>query len=1351
MTAGKQRGLAGAAAVMFSGTFVSRGLGFVRNAILVVALASVGGASTAFTVANSLPNAIYMLLAGGVINAILVPQLVRAARDADGGRDYTNRLLTVAGAGLLVVTMILTLGATVLVTVYGAQMAPEWRPIAYAFAYWCVPQVFFYGLYTLLGQVLNARNVFGPYMWAPAANNVVAIVGLGVYLAIFGAMPREQLAAADFGTDRIMLLAGTATLGVAVQALVLVVPLWRAGFRYRPAWGLKGLGGASRMATWTFAALAVGQLGLVAVSQVAAAAQHAADQRGGVDGAVAGNLIYATAFMIFMLPQSLVVVSLLTAVFTRLSTKAAAKDGAGVRDDLSLAIRTVGVFTVPSTVLLMVLSVPLARVITLGGQGAAADEALGRVVWTLALGIPALAMWSAVQRAYYAYEDTRSLFWIQVPMAGIVAAGTLSSVLWLGPELWVAAAGAWISISYAVGALIGYLGLRRRLPSLDGSRVLLTHLRLVMAAVPMGAVGIGAMLLWGADRGLLVSILQVVVVGGVMGALYLWLAQRLRVTEIAFVTSRVASLARPLTARLRTMTGARGEAPGETTATGETRVVSTDSVTSGMLLADRFLVGEQIPASAAGVRRWLGHDSILERDVEVQSVSGDHADEMLDAARRAALVTDPRLPKVLRVGEFEGTGYVVLEPLGGTPLTDVLARGPLAPDVARSITGEVAGALEAARRRGVHHTALTTASVTLTGAGAVRVAGLGVDGAAAGVTRSAGDAARVDAEALVALLRTMVGADDTTGSDVGASAGSDAAARTELLGAVPESVRTPSNLVVALAPWRPVPAVAALLAGSDAGAADLDPEQTNVAVSVAAIAAQVRQHQRDQEAAADASAADVPDDEIVQALEAGLIAEASATGSPGIPTWTPTGAATSTSELPRVVVEPEVAPAAQTSAPVTDEESQQSAESTAASAAGSAALAGAAGSAVGAGAVAAAGAATASEAAAASGAPTGVGLGEKVRGWVTRLDAVVPAERRDVTSGSATADDAIAPEPAEESGAASATEAATETGERSSTGPTPAQDAPDSQDSQDAPAATPAVAPFVAPDTSAWTVHPRARLEAAPASFDDALGDRGDLAKLAGAEPSTRHSSGAGESAFAAFAAGLLQRVGAGSPEKPVAEPAGEREHVEPEYSGTEYAEPEYADHSGAGTHVLPAATSTTRVTERVDPAPVQAAPAPPLAPEPVVREPVLREPRPERAPKQPKPARAPRAERPVREERTPSAAARDADRYEVPDRRPPGRINATPFVLIIVLAGVAWVLYLAVGSLLGAARGFGSSDPETPAPTTSESAWTDTSDDVVLAEDARDAASDVDALTEAPAVHPAVLPSGTTTAPQQF
>lgn len=225
--AGSRGGIVGASATMFSGTAVSRALGFVRTALLAAALTTIGGAANSFAVANTLPNVVSMLLATGVLNAVIVPQLVRAARLPDGGQDYTNRLLTVAGVALAVVTVILTLGAALLVDLYALRFDPAWLPVAYAFAYWCLPQVFFYGLYTLLGQVLNARKVFGPYMWAPALNNVVAIAGLAVYLATFGRMPPELIAAGEFGADRILLLGGTATLGVALQALILIIPLYR--------------------------------------------------------------------------------------------------------------------------------------------------------------------------------------------------------------------------------------------------------------------------------------------------------------------------------------------------------------------------------------------------------------------------------------------------------------------------------------------------------------------------------------------------------------------------------------------------------------------------------------------------------------------------------------------------------------------------------------------------------------------------------------------------------------------------------------------------------------------------------------------------------------------------------------------------------------------------------------------------------------------------------------------------------------------------------------------------------------------------------------------------------------------
>src|SRR5699024_9299481 len=109
----------------------------------------------------------------------------------------------------------------------------------------------------------------------PAANNVIAILGLVAYIVLFGgtATGAHEDAAAWTGA-RTAVIAGTATLGVAVQAIVLIVPLHRSGFRFRPRWGLRGsgLGRASKVATWAFASLLVAQVGFIAISNLAAAA-----------------------------------------------------------------------------------------------------------------------------------------------------------------------------------------------------------------------------------------------------------------------------------------------------------------------------------------------------------------------------------------------------------------------------------------------------------------------------------------------------------------------------------------------------------------------------------------------------------------------------------------------------------------------------------------------------------------------------------------------------------------------------------------------------------------------------------------------------------------------------------------------------------------------------------------------------------------------------------------------------------------------------------------------------------------------------------------------------------------------
>jgi len=172
-------GIGRSSAVMAAGTLFSRILGFARNSLTAYVVGLTIIAADAWNAANTLPNIFHLLIAGGVLNAVIVPQITRAMRDPDGGRTYINRLLTLSGVALAVVTLVLTLAAPLLVSLVVSSSWPaEARTLATAFAVLCLPQVFFYGLYTLLGQVLTAHHRFGAFMWAPALANLVAIGGL---------------------------------------------------------------------------------------------------------------------------------------------------------------------------------------------------------------------------------------------------------------------------------------------------------------------------------------------------------------------------------------------------------------------------------------------------------------------------------------------------------------------------------------------------------------------------------------------------------------------------------------------------------------------------------------------------------------------------------------------------------------------------------------------------------------------------------------------------------------------------------------------------------------------------------------------------------------------------------------------------------------------------------------------------------------------------------------------------------------------------------------------------------------------------------------------------------------------
>ncbi len=474
---------------MSMGTAASRASGLVRTMLLVGCVGTLGTVADAFDIANKLPNMLFALISAGVLQSVLVPQILRSMQAHDA-RARLDKLLTISGLGLLAGTIVLVASAPLVVHLMTLREAwtPEARQLATVFAYWCLPQVFFYGLFTLLGQVLNARGRFTAYGWAPVANNVVSLIGFGAFLVLFGRAPAGGINALEgWTTTQTLLLAGTATLGILVQSLLLVVPLRRSGFGWGFRLGLRGIGlrSAGKVVAWTVGAVVLEQIGVIYMTNLLGAAGQVGRDLG---EAVAGNAAYTNAMTIYLLPHSLVVVSIVTVLFPRMSAAVVSGDIDGVRRDMSLGLRSAGVFSVLAATALLVLAYPLTR--TLLPTATATDvDAVAPVLQAMALGTIALGATVLVRRMYFAFEDGRSVFVIQVIATATLVLALVIAAETLPPTAWAIAAGGAYALSTWISLLLRVRGMRRKLQGMDGYRVLRLYVRATLSAVVAGGLG----------------------------------------------------------------------------------------------------------------------------------------------------------------------------------------------------------------------------------------------------------------------------------------------------------------------------------------------------------------------------------------------------------------------------------------------------------------------------------------------------------------------------------------------------------------------------------------------------------------------------------------------------------------------------------------------------------------------------------------------------------------------------------------------------------------------------------------------------------------------------------------------
>ena len=506
------------------GTIISRATGLIRNLLLVAALGT-GLLGDAFNVANTTPNIIYNLLIGGALSAVFVPLIVQSFRQEDGGSAYISRLLSLIASALLFITIAAMLLAPLLISLYAPTFSGRSRDVTLAFALYCLPQILFYGLYGILGQVANAKEKFGPMMWAPIANNLLVIVLFSYFISV-----TDEISLETISDSQIALLGLGSTVGIALQALILIPTLKKSGLKlsFRRDWRGVGLDKAMRLASWAFIFVLVSQIGfLITVNLATRAAVLAQEQ--GIDYGV-GYTPYANAYLVMLLPHSIVTISIVTALLPGLSKLAFDKKLSEVRDQLSKALRLTAILTVPASLFFFFFAEEIASAIFFGISEQSA-EYIGRVLAAMSLGLIPLSINLVLIRGLNAFENTK----YQVISNLVINLVALTISIWAFLNLDVVditvGLGVALAISYWVGIVCTYYLLRRYSGPLNITSLLLFHSKVALIAL-VSCLAISSLLSRLDLEGNLFSLLIVL---SSTFALYLAIGRVLKVSEISQV------------------------------------------------------------------------------------------------------------------------------------------------------------------------------------------------------------------------------------------------------------------------------------------------------------------------------------------------------------------------------------------------------------------------------------------------------------------------------------------------------------------------------------------------------------------------------------------------------------------------------------------------------------------------------------------------------------------------------------------------------------------------------------------------------------------------------------------------
>jgi len=519
---GGSASIVGSSSVMAVGTLGSRLTGFVRTLVQASALGSLGIAA-AYNLANTMPNVVYNLALGGILTSVIVPLIVAAARRGSGrSESYDQRMFTLITFALAGITVVATLAAVPIVSIYsGSGVSGATRHLTEILAFFFIPQIFFYGVSSLIGAILNSRGSFAAPMWTPIINNVVVIAVLGLYIAVDGQSKNPPI----HGPGVALLGIGT-TLGIVVQTVALLPALRRVGFRWHPRLDFRRVEVAEigRMGGWMFGYIAATQVAYLVTTKLAGDTKHGT-----------GITEYNYAWLLFQLPYAVVGISVITALLPRMSAHASQRRFGLVRQDFSGGVRLAAAIVVPCSLVLAAIGPELGELLFgRRSYGLAAARETGVVFAILCLGLLPYMVFQLQLRVFYSVHDSKTpaLIGLVTMTVNIVTNLIALSMLHHTAEL-VAGLAAGFGLSNVAGVLMAWRILATRLRGLDGYRIRRSLVRMHAATVPAALLAILVGVLTGN------AIVVVIIGGGLAMGLYLLFARALRIEELTGLTRTI--------------------------------------------------------------------------------------------------------------------------------------------------------------------------------------------------------------------------------------------------------------------------------------------------------------------------------------------------------------------------------------------------------------------------------------------------------------------------------------------------------------------------------------------------------------------------------------------------------------------------------------------------------------------------------------------------------------------------------------------------------------------------------------------------------------------------------------------